>query len=365
LAPSALIAVLAAVVAVTLLGLGDRGVRVLGEVETGMLALSVPALSMQQVVALVPGAMAIVLLGYSVSLSVANVGAQKTGEQVDPNQELVGLGIGNLGSAFSSGFVVCGSLSRGVVIMGAGGRSQIVSLINAGLVILTLVVALPLFFSLPYATLSAIVITAMSGLLSVTYFRRLLHLSHGEFAYGIAALFGVLVLGILPGVALGVVLSLVVLIRRVSRPVTAVLGRVPGTDSYRDLIAHPEAEAISGLLIFRFDAPIIFPNAGYFADEVRRHIAEASTPIREVLLPAQQINEIDSTGAHQLAALKAELSAKGITLSLAEAKSALQAAIRRSGFGEEIGIHEFDESIHDGVQRFVKGQQEPRKEETS
>ena len=357
LAPSALIAVLLAVLAVSVLGLTDRGVSVIGEVETGMVSLSLPAFSLGKVVALLPGALAIVLLGYSVSLSVAAVGAQATGEEIDPNQELVALGVANLGAAVSSGFVVCGSLSRGVVIRGAGGRTQVVSLVNAGLVFLTLVVALPLFYRLPQAALAAIVIAAMSGLLDFAYLRRLLRIDKGEFAYAMAALFGVLVLGILQGVAVGVVLSLAVLIRRVSRPSASVLGQLPGTDSYRDITIHAAAETLPGMLIYRFDAPIIFPNASYFVSEVRRLIAEATVPVREVLVAAQQINQLDSTGAEQLARLRAELEGKEIRLSIAEMKSGLQEAMRRTGLEEQIGSDHCYESIEDGVQAFRERQQ--------
>ena len=270
----------------------------------------------------------------------------------------MGLGVANIGAALSSGFVVCGSLSRGVVIRRAGGRTQVVSLINAGLVLLTLLVALPLFFKLPSATLSAIVIQAMCGLLNFAYLRRLLKIDRGEFVYAMAALFGVLMLGILQGVALGVILSLAVLIRRVSRPATAVLGRLPGTSDYRDVFIHPEAETLPGLLIFRFDAPIIFANAGYFADEVRRLIGEAATSVREVIIPAQQINQIDSTGADQLVKLHAELAAKGIALSFAEMKSGLREMFRRTGLEEKIGVNQFYQSIEDGVQAFLERQEQ-------
>jgi len=357
-APSALIAVILSVLAVSFLGLVERGVSVIGEVETGMVSLALPALSLDKVGALMPGAFAIVLLGYSVSLSVAAVGAQATGEEINPNQELVGLGMANLGAALSSGFVVCGSLSRGVVIRRAGGQTQVVSFVNAGLVFLTLLFVLPLFFNLPNATLSAIVIQAMFGLLNFAYFRQLFRIDRGEFAYAMAALFGVLVLGILQGVALGVILALAVLIRRVSRPATAVLGRLPGTDAYRDITAYPEAEVLPGLLIFRFDAPIIFPNAGYFADKVRRLIAEAASPVRQVLVPAQQINQLDSTGADQLARLQTELGAKGIAFFFAEVKSGLREAMRRTGLEGKIGADHFYESIQDGVQAFLQRQEQ-------
>jgi high affinity sulfate transporter 1 len=357
-APSALIAVILSVLAVSILGLVDRGVSVIGEVETGMVPLAIPEVSLDKVVALMPGALAIALLGYSVSLSVAAVGAEVTGEEINPNQELVGLGVANLGAALSSGFVVCGSLSRGVVIRRAGGRTQVVSLINAGLVFLTLLLLLPLFFRLPSATLSAVVIVAMTGLLDFAYLRRLFQIDRAEFAYAMAALLGVLVLGILQGVMLGVLLSLAVLIRRVSRPATAVLGRLPGTTAYRDTSAHPEAETFPGVLVFRFDAPIIFANAGYFAGEVRRLIGEAETPVRGVVIPAQQINHLDSTGADQLSKLQAELAAKGIKLSFAEVKSGLREMMRRTGLEEKIGAQHFYESIDDGVRAFLQRQKQ-------
>ncbi len=353
-APSALIAVLLAVLAVSVLGLTEYGVSVVGEVKTGMVTLAVPMLSLQKMVALLPGAFAIVLLGYSVSLSVADVGAGTTGENIDPNQELVGLGLGNLGAAFSSGFVVCGSLSRGSVITRAGGKTQVVSLINAGLVILTLMFALPLFFKLPQATLSAIVITAMFGLLKFSYFRQLRRINRGEFAYAMAALLGVLLLGILPGVAFGVILAIVVLVHRVSHPATAVLGRLPGTDTYCDITVHPEAQTLAGLLIFRFDAPIIFANARYFGNKVRQLIAEAEIPVRAIVFPSQQINHLDSTGAELLTKLQTELGTKGITLSFAETKNALRQTIRRTGLEGKIGVDHFYESIEDGVQAFLQ-----------
>ena len=356
-APSALIAVVLAVGAVVLFDLEGRGVKVMGVVEKGMVPLSLPPMDLKRAIGLLPGAFAIVLLGYSVSLSVANLGAQKTGEEIDSNQELVALGMANLGAAFSSGFVACGSLSRGSVIMRAGGRTQVVSLINAALVILTLLFALPLFYKLPNATLNAVVITAMYGLLDLGYFRRLFHIDRGEFAYGMAALLGVLLLGILQGVVVGVILALAVLIHRVSHPVTATLGRLPGTENYRDITLHPDAETVPGMLIFRFDAPVIFINASYFAEEVRRFMGQREETIREVLVLAQQISELDSTGADQLARLQAELATMGITLAFAEVKDPLREAFRRTGLEEKIGTDRFYESTEEGVQAFLRRQE--------
>jgi SulP family sulfate permease len=156
----------------------------------------------------------------------------------------------------------------------------------------------------------------------------------------------------LQGVALGVILALAVLIQRVSHPATAVLGRLPGTNSYRDIHLHPEAETVPGLLIFRFDGPVIFANVGFLANEVRRLVVEAGAPVGAVLIPAQQINDLDSTGGDQLGKLATELEAKGITLSFAEVKAPLRDAMRRSGLEEKIGGHHIYDSIADGVQGF-------------
>lgn len=354
--PYALIVVLLSILAVYFLNLSDHGVSVIGAVDSGMGGFKVPEISLDKIAALIPGALAILLLGYSISLSVATIGAESTGEKINPDQELIGLGFANIGAAFSSGFVVSGSLSRGVVIRRAGGRTQLVSIINAVLVILTILFALTLFSNLPNAILGAIVIQAMLGLLNFPYWGRLFKIDRSEFAFGMAALFGVLILGILEGVALGVIISLALLIRRVSRPGTAVLGCLPKTDAYRDINVHPEAETVPGLLIFRFDGPIIFPNAGFFADEIRRLISAAEMPVREVLITAHQINHLDSTAADHLAKLKTELAAKGIMLSLAEVKMRLREAMRRTGLEEKIGKDHFYESIGAGVRSFKQGQ---------
>jgi MFS superfamily sulfate permease-like transporter len=157
------------------------------------------------------------------------------------------------------------------------------------------------------------------------------------------------------GVVLGVVLALAVLIQRVSHPGTAVLGRLSGTQEYRDTAAQPDAESFPGLLIFRFDGPIIFPNARYFASEIQRLIDESATPVTEVLIPAQQINLLDSTGADVLAKLVTELDSNGIACSFAEVKSEVRETMIRTGLHEAGGADRFYDSIEDGVQAFLTG----------
>jgi MFS superfamily sulfate permease-like transporter len=250
--------------------------------------------------ALVPGALAIIMVGYAKSLGMAKTAAETTGEKIDPNQELIAMGMSNAGSGFSSGYVVVGSMSRTSLVFGSGGRTQVALLVNAGLVILTLLFLMPLFQNLPNATLGAIVIHAMIGLLEPSYFRRLYRISRPEFWYSMAAFLGELFFGTLPGVFLGVGLSLLVLIRQVTRPGTAIIGRMPDKETYRDVTLYPEAETVPGLLIFRFDSPLIFTNSTCFTNEIQRYIKDAETTVQEVLVNAETMNNMDKTGSSSL-----------------------------------------------------------------
>lgn len=206
--PGALTAVILASLAVTILGFTGNNLELVGEIQTGLPSLKIPMISLAQLQSLVPGALAIVLLGYSESLGAAKAAAEKTGGEIDPNQELISHGPANLGSALSSGFIVVGSLSKTSVAMEAGAKTQVSSLVNGGLVVLTLLFLMPLFRNLPHATLAAIVIEAMLGLANFSYLKNLRRLSPLEFSVAMVAFFGVLFLGVLQGISLGVILSL-------------------------------------------------------------------------------------------------------------------------------------------------------------
>lgn len=352
--PGALTAVIVSIIAVTVLGLESKGVDVVGEIRTGLPSLQLPAVSVAQLQSLVPGALAIVLLGYSESLGAAKAAAEKTGGEIDPNQELVSHGPANLGSALSSGFIVVGSLSKTSVAMEAGAKTQVSSLVNGTLVILSLLFLMPLFRNLPHATLAAIVIEAMLGLANFSYLKNLRRVSPVEYTIAMVAFFGVLFLGVLQGIGLGVILSLIVLIQRASHPGTAVLGKLPGEQMYRDIIRHPEATTIPGLLIFRFDSDLIFPNANYFNSQLKRAIRESKEPVRQVLIDGESINLIDTTAMEMVGQLRQELERQGIILSLARVRDAVRELMRRTGVEREIGASYFYERISDGVEAFVQ-----------
>ena len=352
--PGALLTVILAILLTTIFELADYGVSVVGTVDTSLPPIGLPQVALGDLAALVPGALAIIMVGYAKSLGMAKTAAETTGGKIDPNQELIALGMSNAGSGFSSGYVVVGSMSRTSLVFGSGGRTQVALLVNAGLVILTLLFLMPLFQNLPNATLGAIVIHAMIGLLEPSYFQRLYRISRPEFWYANAAFLGELFLGTLPGVFLGVSLSLLVLIRQVTRPGTAIIGRMPDMETYRDVTLYPQAETVPGLLIFRFDSPLIFSNSTCFTNEIQRYIEAAETMVQEVLVNAETMNNMDTTGTDQLIKVNEELEKDGIQLAFAEVKDPVREMMRMSGAEEAIGADNFYPSVSAGVRAFIQ-----------
>ena len=359
--PGAFIVVILAILASSIFDLYAAGVAIVGEVEAGIFPLGLPDVTLEVIIRLVPGALGIVLVGYAQSYGMAKEAAETTGEELDNNQEMVAYGVSNVASSFSSGFVTGGSLSRTSLTLGNGGRTQVPALLNAGLVILTLLFLMPFFENLPSATLAAIVIMAMTGLLAPSYFRRLYRLSRAEFWYSLITLLGVLLFGIMQGVLLGVAISLLVLIRRVTRPGTAIIGRMPDKESYRDTELYPQAETVPGLLIYRFDSALIFTNADFFEKDISRHISEQNAatgvPVQRVLINAETMNDIDTTGTDQLTDLSESLEQDGIDLAFAKVKDPVREMMRLSGAEETIGADNFYASISEGVRAFIASEQ--------
>jgi high affinity sulfate transporter 1 len=356
--PGAFIVVILAILASSIFDLYAAGVAIVGQVEAGIFPLGLPDVTLEVIIRLVPGALGIVLVGYAQSYGMAKEAADTTGEELDPNQELVAYGVSNVASSFSSGFVTGGSLSRTSLTLGNGGRTQVPALLNAGLVILTLLYLMPFFQNLPSATLAAIVIMAMTALLVPSYFRRLYRLSRSEFWYSLITLLGVLLFGIMQGVLLGVAISLLVLIRRVTRPGTAIIGRMPDKESYRDIEFYPQVETVPGLLIYRFDSALIFTNADFFEKEIRRHISEQNAatgvPVQRVLINAETMNDIDTTGTDHLTDLSERLEKDGIDLTLAKVRDPVRDMMRLSGAEEAIGADNFYASVSEGASVYLQ-----------
>ena len=318
--PAALTVVAAAIVAVSIFDLDAEGVEVIGEIPAGLPPLGLPDIERGDIGDLLPGALGIVLVGFAESVAAARTYASKYGYEVDADQELIALGAANVGAGVSQGFVVDGSLSKSAAADGAGARSQLTSLALAALVLVTVLALTPLFENLPEATLGAVVIHAVWSLIRLRKMRRFWRLSPADFWPALVALLGVLLIDILAGLALAVLVSLGLLVKNVSRPRTAVLGRVEAevegrtVSAYRSLKEFPDSDQVPGLVIFRFDAELFFANAAVFKDRVHAAVEAADPPAQVVVVDGEMMSQIDLTALDMLEELTDELEEAGIEL---------------------------------------------------
>lgn len=351
--PSALLTVIISIALVKVLGLEQHHVELIGTIITGLPPLSLPPFDLAKIQDLLPGAFAIAMVGYAESLGAANAAAERAGGEINPNPELISYGLANWGAALASGFVVVGSLSKTSVAIAAGAKSQVSSLVHGALILLTLLFLMPLFHSLSHATLAAVVIEAMLGLANWRSLWRLRRIDRLAFGLAMASFWGVLILGVMWGIGLGVVLSLVLLIQRATHPETAVLGKLQDEEMYRDILRHPDAITTPGLLIFRFGGSLIFPSANYFRTQLKQAIRHyVPQPLQEVLIDAESINLIDVTAIEMLKTLKKELDNQHIRLSFARVRDPVFNLMSRDGLVQELGEAQFYERISDGVAAF-------------
>jgi MFS superfamily sulfate permease-like transporter len=350
--PAAMATVVMAILVVTLFQLQTHGVAVTGSLATMLPPLHLPDASVAEYMKLVPGALIIALLGYVETLGAAEGASLKDDHDIDPNQELIALGACNVGSALSSGFVAVGSLSKTSVALESGAKSQLAYLVSGVLSLLTLLFLMPLLENLPVATLAAIVIEAMIGLDQTATLRRIFNFSVIEGCVALVVLVGVLLFGVIDGIGLGVVLSLILLLEGASHPGTAVLGKIPGSDTYRDVRRHPEASITPGLLIFRFDAELVFPSSRFFLREALRQVKISKTSVQVFMINAETINDIDVTGAMLLLRLQRKLKKKGIVLWIAQMQDPVADKLRKFDSGRELVLSHFYPSVTEAVQRF-------------
>jgi anti-anti-sigma factor len=298
---------------------------------------------------MVPGALAIVLVGYAEALGAAKSAAlQSSGDDIDPNQELIAHGPANILSGLFGGFLVVGSLSKTSVAMAAGARSQVANLVAAVLCLLTLVLLTPLFRDMPQPALAAVVIAAMLHLTKPSYLRELFVRSRWSFANTVIVIGAELALGVLQGIALGVVLALLTLIYRSSHPQGAVLGQLPNTEAYRDVQRHPEAITFPALLIWRIGGDLYFASIGHAAEALKRAL-ETRLDVKRVLLDFSQVNFMDISASDALLSLLKELKERGIALALVRVRDTVRDDMRLTGIEALVGSSNFHERITDGV----------------
>ncbi len=327
--PGVLVAVVVAIAASAVFDLAAHGVSLVGTLPKGFPPFTVPSiLSVSDLPLLVAGGLGISLVALTDTISTASAFAARTGQEVDGNGEMIGIGAANVAASFFQGFPVSTSGSRTAVAEQAGAKTQITGLVGAAAIVLMLVFAPWLLQNLPNPTLAAVVIAASLSLADIPGTVRLWRQRRVEFLLSITAFLGVALLGVLAGIAVAVALSIFNVFRRAWWPYQTTLGRVPGLAGHHDRQQHPNAEELPGLVIFRFDAPLFFANARTFRDQIRRLAAVEPRP-QWILIAAEPMTDVDTTAADMLADLDKELNAKGTSLVFAELKDPVRTKLER------------------------------------
>jgi len=351
--PSVLIVVVLASVAVNAFDLVDKGLDVVGVLPQGFPPLTLPIVRWSGLPPLIIGAFAISVVALADTISTASAFAARRGEQVRGNQEMVGLGAANIAAGFFQGFPVSTSGSRTAVAEQAGSRSQVTGLVGAVVITVVLLFATSLMQYVPQPVLAAIVIAAAVSLADLPGTRRLWQQRRIEFWLSIIALLGVAFLGVLPGIAIAVFMSILNVFRRTWWPHQAELGRTPGLAGLHDIHRHPDAEALPGLVVYRFDAPLIFANARMFSEAVRA-IAARRDDLRWIVIAAEPVTDVDTTAADMLADLDSWLNERGVSLVFAELKDPVREKIERYELTKTIDPAHFFPTIDDAVAAYVR-----------
>jgi high affinity sulfate transporter 1 len=349
--PAVLIMVVLAIAATTVFSLEDHGVSLVGVLPKGFPPLTIPHVRLADLGPLFAGALGIVLVSLADTISTASAFAARTGQEIDGNGEMIGIGAANLAAGLFQGFPVSTSGSRTAVAERSGAKTQLTGVTGAAVIIVMIVLVPGLFRNLPNPALAAVVITASLSLADIPGTVRLWRQRKTECLLSIAAFLGVALLGVLPGIAIAVGLSILNVFRRAWWPYDTELGRVEGLEGYHDVQAYPEAQHLPGLVIYRFDGPVFFANATTFRDEIRR-LSQADPPPRWILIAAEPMTDVDTTAADMLEDLDQALNAQGTSLVFAELKDPVRRKIERYGLTRTIDPRHFYPTIESAVAAF-------------
>ena len=320
--PGLLLAVVGATVVVGVFDLAtSAGVKVLGSLPQGLPTFAWPVVSLADLRAIAIGGGAVALVSFADTSVLSRTYAAKLKTPVDPNQEMIGLGIANFAGGLFRGFPISSSSSRTPVAETAGARTQLTGVVGALAVALLLLVAPDLLRHLPNSALAAVVIAAAIGLFEFADLARIWRIQRWECWLSIACFVGVAWLGAIPGICLAIVIAVIEFLWDGWRPYSAVLGRVDGLRGYHDTQRYPDARLVPGLVIFRWDAPLFFANAEQFLERVLEAVAASPTRVRRVIVTAEPITSVDVTSADMLLDLSSKLHESGVELRFAEMKS--------------------------------------------
>ena len=348
--PGGLVALVLGILLSSVFHLSSHGVAIVGKVPSGLPSVGAPHIARENIYPLVAAAGGMLLVIFSESLGAAQAFATKHGYEIDPNQELIALGVANAGSGLLGGLAAGGSLSQSAVNEGAGARSEMSPFVAALLTVVTVLLLMPLFKNLPEAVLAALIIHAVSHLWKVKTFRRYYAERRVEFWLGVATLLGVVVIDVLPGLVIGVVAMLLLVVYHASRPHLGVLGGIPGARAaYGDVGRHPDYVQIPGLLVLRLESPLFYANASLVRDHVKRLVGTADPLPTAVILDVGANPDLDVSSAEILEQLVDSLQSAGIVFALADVRQPVREMLRRSGLMEAIGADRVYRTIDEAV----------------
>ena len=349
--PSVLVVVIVSIAAANIFSLADHGVSLVGTLPQGFPPLTVPDVHLSDLPLLLGGAAGIALVSLADTIATASAFAERRGDDFDGSREMIGIGAANLGAGLFQGFPVSTSGSRTAVADQSGARTQVAGIVGA-IAITVMLVAVPgLLRDLPQPTLAAVVIAASLSLADIPSTVRLWRQRRWEFAISMAAFAGVALLGVLPGILIAVVLSVLNVFRKAWWPYQTELGRVPGLPGYHDVTSYPNAERLPGLAIYRFDGPLLFANARNFRDQVRALAAAEPRP-RWILIAAEPITDVDTTAADMLEDLDEQINAQGVSLVFAEMKDPVRRKIERYELTRTIDPRHFFPTLDEAIDAY-------------
>jgi len=355
--PAALISVILSTILVAVFRLDAHGVATLGRIPSGLPAIRAPAIHLSDIAPLFADALGILILTFSDTILNARSFAAQTHTTVDANKELIGLGTAQIAAGFSQGFPISASGARTAVNVSVGGKTQLTSIIAALVLVITLLFLTAPLERFPHAALGAILVAAVINLLDVKTFVILYRVRKLEFAIALITLLGVLTIGLLNGIILAIVLSLLVLLFQAVRPHDAVLGRVKALDGFHDIGDYPNSETIPGLIVYRFDAPLFFANANFLKERIQAILDETNPPVQWFILDAEAITDLDFTAAEVLIEIRDILTERHITFAVARAKHNLRDMLTRTHLTEAIGENHLYPSIRTSVAAFLKSRE--------
>ena len=353
--PGVLLAVVAATVTVSALNLATRfGVTVLGPLPRGLPAMAVPWTGIDDIVPVLLGGFAIALVSFADTSVLSRTYAARLGDRIDPNQEMVGLGVANLVAGLFQGLPISASASRTPVAEAAGAKTQLTGVVGAFTVAVLLLAAPNLLHNLPISALAGVVIASAIALIEVADLRRIYRIQRWEFWLSMVCLAGVAVFGAIPGIGLAIAIAIIEFLWDGWRPYSAVLGRVDGVKGYHDISRYPESRLIPGLVLFRWDAPLFFANAELFRDRVMIAVESSATQVNWLVVGAEPVTSIDVTSADTLEELDHSLTKAGIRLCFAEMKDPVKDKLKNFGLFSKFGENRFFATLGEAVSCYLK-----------